>query len=795
MKNKIFLKIVFIFLSSLFYLTEIKAQTCVGTAGQVTWNYWDGFTATQDTVDMFSNENFPNNPSGTRTLGSLSAPRNFTEYFVSFTRGFIKVPTTGNFYFNITGDDKVMFYLSTNHLPANKSKICEVKTYTNVGQNDKEPNQTSNLVTLTAGQYYYFEMLGFEGGYSDHLDIYWKPEGGTNWVIVDYNYIYDYACKPNCPARGTACNDGNAATTNDQEDGFCNCVGVYPTSNACVGERGLVEAYYYDNITGSYVENDLINAPKFPLLPDRKEKLKGAYGPLVPYTKDTYGTLVQGFLTVPVSATYEFVITGDNQTFFFLSKNDSIEYKQYHQALVMSGLDENDYTNSTFQKLAPLYLEKGKYYYFEFRHKENNWRDHFNLFWKTPFHEIKSWKRVPNFYLYDYKCEISCIPQGTPCDDGNPFTNNDQYNNNCECVGTPCSGANCNDLGAKYQLYDACAPTPNLVPIEEASWVSCSTSANPNPARSGNQHWIKYDFGNIYKLQGTRIWNYNVLNQTNKGFKTVAIDYSLDGTTWTTLGSNYTWNQASGISDYSGFVGPNFNDIKARYVLISAINNWGDATCSGFSKITFDAIHCDPLDTPCDDNDPLTVHDKFDNNCNCKGINIDCASDTLALGKYSLTENEYKAKKNIQSQSIVPSTKDITFTAGNSIVFLPGFETQPNVIFKTNIANCIQAAFIANNKANMAEEKADTSSVSNFTANTEETNFIKKIIFRLNKAAQIKLQLKDNNEKVIVTIIDSYYDILGTHTKLLPINRLAKGDYWIELQVDKAILREKLVVK
>ena len=34
------------------------------------------------------------------------------------------------------------------------------------------------------------------------------------------------------------------------------------------------EAYYYDNIVGSYVENDLINAPKFPLLPDRKEKLR-----------------------------------------------------------------------------------------------------------------------------------------------------------------------------------------------------------------------------------------------------------------------------------------------------------------------------------------------------------------------------------------------------------------------------------------------------------------------------------------------------------------------------------------
>ena len=165
-----------------------------------------------------------------------------------------------------------------------------------------------------------------------------QKDAETVWSIVDFNSIYEYTCGTTCPTRGTPCNDGNSLTSNDQQDGFCNCVGTPTTANICVGEKGLLQAYYYENITGSYVENDLLNAPKFPLVPDKMEKLKGAFGPNQQSTKDSYGTLVQGYLTVPVSGNYEFNLTGDNQTFFFMSKNDSIEYKQNHQMCAFSGV-------------------------------------------------------------------------------------------------------------------------------------------------------------------------------------------------------------------------------------------------------------------------------------------------------------------------------------------------------------------------------------------------------------------------------------------------------------------------
>lgn len=768
------------------------AQSCIGTAGQVKWNYWTGFVNLPDSSDLFARESFPSHPDGSQILNSLKTPLNYTDRFSSMIRGFIKVPSTENYIFNVTSDDKSIFFLSTNQSPSNKIKRAEVLTYTGETDYTKEANQTSQSIQLVGGQYYYFELYNFEGGGGDFVSLQWKKTAETNapWVIIDFNYIFDYACGQSCPERGTPCNDGNALTIDDQQDGYCNCVGTAPKPNTCIGDKGLIEAYYYDNITGNYVENDLINSPKFPLTPDRREKLNGAYGPLYSaYASDNYGTLVQGYLTVPVSGNYEFNLTGDNQTFFFLSSDDNIANKQSHQALIIYGIDETEHKNSVFQNIGPLFMEKGKYYYFEFRHKESSWRDHFNLYWKTPFHEIRQWKRIPNFYLYDYKCEISCIAQNTPCNDDNPFTKNDKIDAQCNCVGTPCTGPDCDDEEARYQKYNACEPTNNLTSLKEAGWVSCTSTQNPNPnpARAGNVHWIMYDFNDRYKFSTSRVWNYNVENETDKGFRTVAVDYSTDGTTWQALGNTYSWPQAQGLPDYSGFAGPNFNNIKARYILISAIQNWG-AGCSGIGKVAFDAVLCNPSGTPCNDNDPLTSYDKFDNNCNCKGVNINCATDTLKLVKETLADGAFKAKKRIEAQSLVPTTKDISFTAGNSIVLLPGFEVNSSAIFKADIADCIQAAFVANQKATAPTDSSE------FSTKDTETSKLKEIIFRINQPSHVKLLLKDSKDQLIVTLIDHYSESLGTQTKYLPTNKLEKGTYFVELELGEKKLRQEFVV-
>jgi hypothetical protein len=117
-------------------------------------------------------------------------------------------------------------------------------------------------------------------------------------------------------------------------------------------------------------------------------------------------------------------------------------------------------------------------------------------------------------------------------------------------------------------------------------WVSCEAAPNPNPARPMS-HFIMYDFGKVYTLGQMKIWNTNDPAHLDWGMRDVAIDYSSDGENWVTAGE-YTFPQASGLSTYEGSAGPHLNDIEARYLVITGINNYG-GTCYGLSEMHVDA--------------------------------------------------------------------------------------------------------------------------------------------------------------------------------------------------------------
>ncbi|MBK7094690.1 MAG: T9SS type A sorting domain-containing protein [Saprospiraceae bacterium] len=114
------------------------------------------------------------------------------------------------------------------------------------------------------------------------------------------------------------------------------------------------------------------------------------------------------------------------------------------------------------------------------------------------------------------------------------------------------------------------------------AWVSCESSQNPNSIR-GKSHWILYDFGHIYKLENLHVWNINDPDKLDDGLKNVVIDYSPDGNTWVESG-NAVFPKANGSSTYQGSDILDFNGIKARYMLITAKDNYG-GNCFGFSEL------------------------------------------------------------------------------------------------------------------------------------------------------------------------------------------------------------------
>lgn len=117
------------------------------------------------------------------------------------------------------------------------------------------------------------------------------------------------------------------------------------------------------------------------------------------------------------------------------------------------------------------------------------------------------------------------------------------------------------------------------------SWQSCAVTPNPNPVR-GNSHWVQYDLGYAYTINATHFWNYNVVGATNEGFRNISIDYSLDGKNWIKA-TSFQLSEATGTPAYAGESGPDLGNITARYILITAVDNWG-GDCFGLSEVRFD---------------------------------------------------------------------------------------------------------------------------------------------------------------------------------------------------------------
>ena len=115
-------------------------------------------------------------------------------------------------------------------------------------------------------------------------------------------------------------------------------------------------------------------------------------------------------------------------------------------------------------------------------------------------------------------------------------------------------------------------------------WISCEPSENPNSENNAS-HWIMYDFGYEMKINGMHIWNCNVPSSLNFGIKNALIEYSDNATDWTKL-DTFEFEKGTGLNDYQGFDLPEFDSFEAKYILITALDNYG-GNCYGLSEIRF----------------------------------------------------------------------------------------------------------------------------------------------------------------------------------------------------------------
>ncbi|MCH8120598.1 MAG: discoidin domain-containing protein, partial [Planctomycetes bacterium] len=105
-----------------------------------------------------------------------------------------------------------------------------------------------------------------------------------------------------------------------------------------------------------------------------------------------------------------------------------------------------------------------------------------------------------------------------------------------------------------------------------------------------NGAWIEYELDKVYKLHEMRVWNSNGMLESVLGFglKDVTIEYSTNGTDYTTLGTTHEFARAPGTPDYAHNTTVDFGGVTAKHVRLTANSNWGGFMPQyGLSEVRF----------------------------------------------------------------------------------------------------------------------------------------------------------------------------------------------------------------
>ena len=141
------------------------------------------------------------------------------------------------------------------------------------------------------------------------------------------------------------------------------------------GTGNQITREVWTNVPGTELSSILLNtAPnETDFITDLESKDQG----------DNFGARIRGSLTAPTTGSYRFWITADHAAELWIS-NDSEEVNSFRRATVIAPTTLRGWTEAGAGKSDFLWLEAGKSYYIEVRHKEGTGADHVSVGWLKP---------------------------------------------------------------------------------------------------------------------------------------------------------------------------------------------------------------------------------------------------------------------------------------------------------------------------------------------------------------------------------------------------------------------------
>ncbi len=113
------------------------------------------------------------------------------EQYVRRVCGYLTAPVTGDYQFWGAADSDVDLFLSTSASKFDRQLILDNKVLSWGGNYDFDLSQKSRLVTLAAGQKYYFEMWHKEGIGGSYFSVAWKTPTGSR-ILIPTQYLSSY---------------------------------------------------------------------------------------------------------------------------------------------------------------------------------------------------------------------------------------------------------------------------------------------------------------------------------------------------------------------------------------------------------------------------------------------------------------------------------------------------------------------------------------------------------------------------------------------------------------------------
>ncbi|MEM7384661.1 MAG: putative Ig domain-containing protein, partial [Verrucomicrobiota bacterium] len=142
--------------------------------------------------------------------------------------------------------------------------------------------------------------------------------------------------------------------------------------------NGSLFREWWTGLPGTKI-TDLTSSPRYPDTPTDSEDITSF--PVALDWADNYGSRLRGYLRIPVTGSYRFRLSTDDEGKLFVGASESTTDQIAH---VPGWSFPNEWTKYPEQTSTARTLQGGQLYYLEVLQKEGGGGDHINLQWKAP---------------------------------------------------------------------------------------------------------------------------------------------------------------------------------------------------------------------------------------------------------------------------------------------------------------------------------------------------------------------------------------------------------------------------